>query len=285
VGVGKWQDARLVLEQAADICDQLGDRRRWGTNWTLLAQVAYYEGDFARGAEMFEQLHDEARHSGDVLQQAWALGGQGQNMLRLGRLEHAGELLEQANTALAENRELPSQISNDGLLAVCWLRRDDLPRAHEAARATAALLESVAVPAAYYLIEGYAGVAETYLALWEASGGTAPAERMALALRAEQACTALANYARIFPIGKPRMLLCKGLHAWLAGHPQRAHTHWQKGLEAARRIAMPYEEGLLHYEVGRHITGAARHNALSRAAALFMQLGAQSDLERVEAVW
>lgn len=285
VGMGRWQDARLVLEQAADICDQLGDRRRWGTNWTLLAQVAYYEGDFARGAEMFEQLHDEARHSGDVLQQAWALGGQGQNMLRLGQLAHAIELLEQANAALAENHELPSQISNDGLLAMCWLRQGDLPRAHEAARTTAALLESVAVPAAYYLIEGYAGVAETSLALWEASGGSAPAERAALALRAEHACTALAGYARIFPIGRPRMLLCKGLHAWLEGRPRQAHAQWQKGLEAARHLAMPYEEGLLSYEVGRHTTGHTRHTALSHAAALFTRLGARSDLARVQAVW
>jgi tetratricopeptide (TPR) repeat protein len=268
-----------------DICDQLGDRRRWGTNWTLLAQVAYYEGDFARGAEMFAQLHDEARHNGDVLQQAWALGGQGQNMLRLGRLAHAIELLEQANTALAENRELPSQISNDGLLAMCWLRREDLPRAHEAARITEALLEQVTVPAAYYLIEGYAGVAETYLALWEASGGTAPTERVALAQQAEQACTALAGYARIFPIGRPRMLLCKGLHAWLEGRPRQAHARWQKGIEAARHLAMPYEEGLLCYEVGRHASGHTRHEHLSRAAALFTRLGARSDLERVQAVW
>jgi class 3 adenylate cyclase/tetratricopeptide (TPR) repeat protein len=285
VGTGNWQSARLALEQAADICDQLGDRRRWGTSWTLLAQVAYYEGDFARGAEMFEQLHDEAHHSGDVLQQAWALGGQGQNMLRLGQLVRAAELLEQANTALAENRELPSQISNDGLLAMCWLRRGDLSRAHEAARAAAMLLDSVGVPSAYYLIEGYAGVAETYLALWEASGGSAPAERAALAQRAHQACGALAHYARVFPIGKPRMLLCRGLHAWLEGRPRQAHLRWQQGLEAAQRLAMPYEEGLLSYEAGRHTTGHVRHDYLSHAAALFTRMGARSDLERVQAIW
>jgi hypothetical protein len=81
------------------------------------------------------------------------------------------------------------------------------------------------------------------------------------------------------------MLLCKGLHAWLAGRPRQAHTRWQKGLEAARLLAMPYEEGLLCYEVGRHASSHTRHEHLSRAAALFTRLGARSDLERVQAVW
>jgi hypothetical protein len=48
---------------------------------------------------------------------------------------------------------------------------------------------------------------------------------------------------------------------------------------------MPYEEGLLSYEIGRHATGHMRHDALSYAATLFTRLSARSDLERVQAIW
>jgi hypothetical protein len=81
------------------------------------------------------------------------------------------------------------------------------------------------------------------------------------------------------------MLLCRGLHAWLEGRPRQAHLRWQQGLEAAQRLAMPYEEGLLSYEAGRHTTGHVRHDYLSHAAALFTRMGARSDLERVQAIW
>ncbi len=284
VGMGNWDEARLVLEQGVDISERLGDRRQWGNTWTLLAQLAYYEGDFVRAVEMFSELYDQAQQSGDVLQQAWALGGQGQNLLRLGQLDRACALLEQANTELAANAELPSQISNSGLLAMCRLRMGNLEGAQHAASTATRLLDSVPVPTAYYLIEGYAGVAETCLAAWEASAGSLPENRLPLARRAQWACDGLAQYARLFPIGQPRMWLCRGLYAWLAGKPAQARRAWRKGLRSAMQLEMPFEEALLSYELGRHSTGIARRSHLRRAATLFARLNAVGELARVEAL-
>jgi tetratricopeptide (TPR) repeat protein len=282
IGVGKWQTARVALEECVDIADQLGDRRSWGSSWTLLAQVAYYEGDFARAAEMFAELSSEAQRTGDVLQQAWALGGQGQNLLRLGMVDGACHFLEQANAALAENQELPSQISNYGLLAIGWLRQGNMEQAEQAAQTAAEMLETVSIPSAYYLIEGYAGLAETYLTLWEKSAGQLPVKRADVERRASQACDALNHYARLFSIGQPRALLCWGLHAWLRGYSARAHRLWQQGLEAARRLEMPFEAGMLHYEIGRHQTSTQRQQHLEQAAATMQRLGALGELARIE---
>lgn len=281
VGIGHWQEARVVLEEAVDIYEQLGDHRGWGASWTLLAQVAYYEGDFVRSNEMFVELYNTARRNGDVLQQAWAQGGQGQNLLRLGRAADACRFLEQANAALAQNEEVPSQISNDGLLALGYLRQRQLDRAQQAAQAAADLLQTIPVPTAYYLIEGYAGYAETCLAVWEASSGLPPAQRAPLVERARQACAALAAFARIFPIGQPRMHLWQGLSTWLLGKPAQAHRIWHEGLKVAERLAMPYEQGLLHYELGRHLTGPARREHLQQAYELFTRLNATGEAQRV----
>lgn len=284
IGVGHWHMARLAIEQAVDMYDQLGDQSRWGASWTLLAQIAYYEGDFARSDEMFAQLAGTAQGSDDLLKQAWAQGGRGQSALRMGRLDEAGSLLETALSALDSNAELPSRISNYGLLAIARLRQGNGVAAHRAAEAAAELMQAIRVPTVYYLFEGYAGFAEVALALWEASRGQPPAQRRAQARQAEQACAALAHYTRTFPIGRPRTALCRGLALWLGGRLAPAHAAWRAGLAAAEALTMPYETGLLHYEIGRHTTGAERCQSLERAHAIFARLGAAGDVARVQAL-
>jgi hypothetical protein len=78
------------------------------------------------------------------------------------------------------------------------------------------------------------------------------------------------------------MLLWQGLYTWLEGRPRRAHQTWHNALAAASDHAMPYEQALAHYEIGRHSTGAARREHLAQAAELCARLGAACDLDRVE---
>jgi hypothetical protein len=75
------------------------------------------------------------------------------------------------------------------------------------------------------------------------------------------------------------------VHAWLSGHAARAHRFWQQGLEAAHRLEMPFEAGMLHYEIGRHQTGAPRQQHLEQAAATMQRLGALGELARIEALY
>jgi hypothetical protein len=46
---------------------------------------------------------------------------------------------------------------------------------------------------------------------------------------------------------------------------------------------MPYEQALLHYEMGRHARGRARHAHFAQARAIFARLGATGDLARLDA--
>ncbi|NJP08037.1 MAG: AAA family ATPase, partial [Chloroflexaceae bacterium] len=45
IGIGQWQRASAGLSEALAICERIGDQLRWGYNWSLLAQIAYYRGD------------------------------------------------------------------------------------------------------------------------------------------------------------------------------------------------------------------------------------------------
>jgi len=100
---------------------------------------------------------------------------------------------------------------------------------------------------------------------------------------ARQACKALHNFARAYPVGQPRARLYQGWCEWLEGKPIQAFGTWQTGLGVAGQLAMPYEQGLAHYEIGRHASGEERQKHLSRALEIFEQLGAAYDAGRARA--
>ena len=67
------------------------------------------------------------------------------------------------------------------------------------------------------------------------------------------------------------------------GHRGRARRMWRKGLSAAERLGMAYEQGLICYELGRHASGAERARYLTRAQEIMATLRAEYDLDRVRA--
>ena len=97
---------------------------------------------------------------------------------------------------------------------------------------------------------------------------------------------ALRTFARVFPIARPRARLWRGLILRLSGHPSRACVVWRDGLEWAGRLDMPYEQALLHLEIGRHaeVGGAAGTVHLECAGEILTRLGAASDLARLAAI-
>src|SRR5947208_361472 len=137
---------------------------------------------------------------------------------------------------------------------------------------------------ANYDLEGVAGAAEVYLTLWESTPAGDGATGRGLRRRARQAGDALDRFARVFPIARPRADLCRGRFYRLAGRRPRAARAWCRSLQAAERLEMPFEEGLVHFEIGRHAEpgDAARPHHLDRARTLFARLGAAHDLARVE---
>jgi hypothetical protein len=105
--------------------------------------------------------------------------------------------------------------------------------------------------------------------------------------KARQAGKALQKFVRVFPIGQPRAWLYRGQQAWLSGRQGTAQKAWQKSLVTAKRLSMPYEQGLAHLEIGRHVPASgksltAREQHLAQAHDIFTKLGASPDLARVE---
>jgi len=135
------------------------------------------------------------------------------------------------------------------------------------------------MPSNFSSFSGFAGPACVYLSLWEAGHAFPNPEGLA-----SKALNNLRKFARVFPIGKPRLRLYEGWRNWLAGRRSRAHQDWEKSLERALELGMRYDQGLAHLEIGRHFPAGSlgREEHLEKAADLFTQLGAGHDLERAQ---
>ena len=250
----------------------------------MMAEAAYCAGDPERGVRLWTELHATACNRGDRLQQAWGLNGRSEGLLRTGGKEQAGEaaaLLGAALRLFAENTDRISVLTTHGLLAVAQFRAGNRQAARQAAEDGMRLVEMLSRPTSYYMLGGYWGVASTLLDLWETES---PERGKVIAGRAMQACRALARYARAFPLGGPSACLCNGRVAWLAGRRRAAMRAWRKCLAIAARLGMPWEQGLAHLEIGRHLPAGSpeRQEHLARAGEIFARTHSRFDLARTQ---
>ena len=281
-GKGEWAIARTLFERVMSLGQMLGDWRRWDDGANNLAMINYFQGNWPASLELSEEFHNSARRRDDADNQCWALKGKVYCYLPQGLLDEALNCLIEILTMLADNDsivDVPLKIDTYGLLAIAQLQNGEHVSALEAAQRASELI-AASSPDAYPVLLGYSGAAEVYLRLWE--------EWPELNTRsaARKACQALKSYTRIFPIGRPRLLLWQGLSAWLDGHPGKAQQLWSKGLLAAEALDLPYMQGLIHFEIGRHLlpTQPDRATHLDRARELFTRLGAAYDLERLNQI-
>ena len=276
IGAARWDEAQQALDEAEAIFERLGDRRLLGDTWTAQGMLGIYRGQFEAAGALFIKLYDHGVRNENVQHQVWASLGKAACELRCGRPAEAAHVLERMLELLVEHPDPAEQIQAYGLLACARWRQGEDAVALAAASSAANLMTQNKRPTAFYLFEGYTGVAEVHLDRW-AAGDRAPATRQA----ARQACAALRTFARIFPIGKPRDRLLKGRLLHLFGRPRRARAAWRASLSAAQRLGMPFDAALAHAELGLSSTGTPQgQRHLEQARTLLRQLGVPHDLTR-----
>jgi len=263
--LGRWALTAGQLDEALSLSEKTGDRRRALELRTLRVWALLTRGDLRAAGPLLAGLEHDAVAEGDPRSQAAAGTGLALVALRTGEVARG--------LSMIRGRRAPAL----------------LPLAHallgEARESLAALPEAVAQgrarPIKCWGLERFALPAEAALLLRECPGALATEERSRLAALTREAVAASARFARVFPIGEPRAALLAGTAAWLDGRAGAARAAWQRALAAARRLDMPYDEARARLELGRH-AGSDRAEHLDRAGALFDELGAPEDRQRVE---
>jgi len=259
VAEGRFAEGRQSLEEAVRLAEHIGDKRRWIEAVCGLSTLLHYQGQYERRVQMgADVLYASARRQGDLQAEAWGLLDQAESLVIMGEQKRAVEVLTATAPFLEKDIGKSELVWGHGLTAMAQLRAGNVRKAMEEAAAAVDAAAAVA-PVAVYCFEGYAGAADVLLALCEASRGSScdngtwsgvntaglQADPRHLRGLAKRACKLLASYARVFPIARPRALLCLGRLANLSGKRPRSRKLWCRGLDEAIRLKLPYDEARL----------------------------------------
>jgi tetratricopeptide (TPR) repeat protein len=255
------------------------------------AIVDYFRGDFAASTTLSRQMFESAKRREDAHNQAWALRSEIYCLLPKGEYIMADAHLTGLATLLERETRIVDQalrIDMYGLLALVKFRLGQIEAALAAGKQATALMAQTS-PVSYLSLPGYASTAQVYLRLWEAeylARQQVPVSDLEHAEfsqpspvwtpLAREACKFLRGYARVFPIGKSQARLWQGLFEWQSGRRRLALEYWRNSLTAARQLAMPFDEGLVHFEIGRHLPSSNPQRAqhLAQAQEIFEWLQA-----------
>ncbi|MGZ9165334.1 MAG: AAA family ATPase, partial [Anaerolineales bacterium] len=282
ITVGKWDEVRASAEEAKAICEQLGDYRQWGDSTDLLAESALISGDIQYAMHTQNILLEDARRRRNPLQQCWGLFGVAAISIRLGKEALAIPMLEEALQILEELPNLASSINTYGQLALAYLR---LGQDEKAVTHADKVLDLAAnrSPTVYSMDIGFAAAADVYFELWEKSlqdpGRHLDADKYKLS--AQKAMKLLRAFQKVFPIGESVTSYYQGWHDWLSGNYEKAIKSLHKGLEAAQKFNMPYEEGLIRVRLALYAQDIpdTRKKHVWRAIEIFEKMGAAHELE------
>ncbi|HSL31054.1 MAG TPA: AAA family ATPase [Anaerolineales bacterium] len=270
LGIGDWAEAEKLAEEAYHVYANTGNFRRWEELTSIYSSTLLPQGKVERALELRRELERLSLRAENPQSQVWALVQQAEIAMQQDRLGDAIPLLERAVT-LADKIGSADQVWVYGVLAAARLWCGQPERAQEAAALSQALILKT-MPNAFYALEGYAGVAEVGITLWD----TDSADQTAAAKAARASLKGLKQFAMTFPIGRPRALLWEGMYFWKQGDHTKARKLWQKGLELTEKNRFAYEEGVLRRVIATHMEAGdpARVAHLQRAVQLFSSIGA-----------
>lgn len=288
IGNGVWERAETLMKECIEVGQRLGNQRVMTRSDAMLAAVYRFKGDYERSLEPSILLQNLANRNGDIQGQVWTLQGFADVELHLYGTAHAQKAIDYLNQALDLLSKYPDtaqEILTIGTLGMAYWQLGQHRQALEAGRRGAKLIAGYSATL-YYTFIGYANIALNLLLLWESGDQLSAQEREEAATLARQACIALGKLRRLFVIAQPFSYLCDGLREWLDGKQADAQKSWEKAIAAAIQIKMPYEEGLAHFQIARHLPAGdpARREHLEKAQEIFSRLKVAYDLEQVAAL-
>lgn len=231
---GHWDMAEQSLTHSVDLYTKLGAVERWQQAFGGLCAIEIMRGRFDHADGWLERLRPHQRdmpvqiavylHAFDAsiaLARGLPLP---QSLQRLQGIVAAGELA-QFDRVLCQ-----------GLIAASSWQLDDRTTAVETALAGLDGLKG-GVPAAWYVTDGLAGIAQTLI--------NACALGWVELRQARRACRVLNRYSGATRVAAPRAALMSGHLALLNGDHRSARRHWLRGLNVASLLQMDHDHALL----------------------------------------
>ena len=261
---GRWSEVERLGRESVQIGEQLHCFRDRGESLTVLAMKHCFEGKLAKGRTFFDNVLDVAREGRNDLHCAWAHGGRGEALLRMGRYSEAETELRLALQILDGSVHHTEQIRDAGLLALCLWRSN---MKQEALRyVNDVFLASENKTSTASALEGISGAAEVLFDSFRGRPMDTTTNR-----KARRILRQLRIYAKVFPIGKPRLLYFQGIYAALSGKIPAANRRWRAAIDASQEIGLSWEQAFVELEQAKWQMGAVRQGLLQSALAILEQ--------------
>ncbi|MGE0386550.1 MAG: BTAD domain-containing putative transcriptional regulator [Gammaproteobacteria bacterium] len=260
IGIGAWTPADADLSTAAQRFGDLGLPRAASECWQLRAAIPFRLGDMPEARCRWQRVLAHALDRQVPFGEFWARVSLAKVAMRLRGMADDAALSDlQAAESLAAGRlGVAEAIEAHGNLARCRFERGEYDAAldHALAGLRCMRMSTLAAP---YNIDGCTGIAETLLDLVEAGAGAGTrGPRAAL----DEACRVIGAIASRIPIARPYACYLQGRFERIRGRHRAAKRWWLRGVDAARRLGMPYEESLCGAAIGSAAPGGkAAHDA------------------------
>jgi tetratricopeptide (TPR) repeat protein len=248
-GIGAWDKAGTVLDESIDTAKQAGDARQWEMSMCVRGLGLRYRGRYEESLTYSKGCYPSSLSRGDLQAQSWALLGQLQNVIPLGRMGEVPALIQKLLPMLDENLEMDVKQDVRGQLADAYLRLGDRGKAFALVQAAAPIMAQQRMPANFYLLAGYTGISQTIFTLWDEAIAVGSTDQAQLVQLAEQAVQGWKFFARVFPVGKPAYYIVRGQLARRLGQVEKARGFLQEGMENAGILQMPLEAKLAQQEI------------------------------------
>lgn len=283
-GYARWAEVTRSGREGLEQARSLGVSYEIDICLTILALAEYFQGRFSRALDYSSELLSQAKACSNVQHQAWGHYLAAESLIAVGRFDEALGALRHAAELLARHDDQLSRIIVSGVTSLAYLR---LGRMEEAEAEATRALERIrlSIPYNWASLEGYAAPVEVFIALQEKAHKEGSSKEEAYGKLAKEAFAAFRSFAQLYPIGRPRMLLYSARMAWLERRRGAARRAWERSLAWARRLEMPYEEALTHFDLGTYTLPIQQAGALERAHAIFLHLGCAYHVTRIEALW
>lgn len=243
MGIGEFKQALQNMTRAVDSVTFLNNRPRMAEVFTTTAQVYQRLGQFKESFDYFERAYQTGVREENPQHQVWGLNGKAGILLYQGGENHAQDaidLLNQSIPLLAGSVDHTEDIRVYGMLGIAHLRLNQPDKARQFADRGLDFISTTS-PTAHDALEGYAGVAETYLQLFEANPKDKELNKLT-----RKALKGLLKCGGLFPIAMPRYWCYQGWYESIQGNKNKAQTCWEKGLELAQKLEMKYEYELIN---------------------------------------
>lgn len=280
ITVAQFNDGEQKLLRAVELATRSGDRRQWEESMAILSTLRACRGQFQEALLGFAEVLVSGRLRGDPQTIFWGSFGQAWTMVRLGRSAEAAELMEEVREWVDSAAVLPDAVNCYGMLSLASDRIGEWTKAKAYADKALEMLLSKR-PLAYWMQPSVTALAETLLELWERNSAVPADPNSDLGKKAEKACQAAQSFARIFRFAEPSAGLVNGQFKRISGHRAQAARFFERVIERAEALSMPYEWARAKVELARILPrdGAERDMHLRAALELFDQIGAVFDAE------